>query len=210
MTRAREWPPGRARHSHRSDTLKTDPSLPAWAAHAIEQLEVSDRQADAVARGLSAARLNWRPAPGMWSVGQCLQHLLAANEVYLPAMARALDDGTPSVVQAISPGWFARWFIRAYIEPSVGGKRARAPGKITPAEHIDPSVLDLLLRSNEAARLLVGRAAGYDINRIRFRNPFVPLLRFTVGTGLEIIWKHQRRHLLQAERVRHAALFPQQ
>jgi hypothetical protein len=32
-------------------------------------------------------------------------------------------------------------------------------------------------------------------------NPFVPLVRFTVGTGVEIVWRHQHRHLLQAERV---------
>ena len=37
---------------------------------------------------------------------------------------------------------------------------------------------------------------------IRFRNPFIPLLRFTVGTGLEIVAKHESRHLLQAEGVR--------
>jgi hypothetical protein len=51
-------------------------------------------------------------------------------------------------------------------------------------------------------RDLVRCAGAYDINRIRFRNPFIPLLRFTVGTGLEIVWRHQRRHLLQAERIK--------
>jgi hypothetical protein len=48
----------------------------------------------------------------------------------------------------------------------------------------------------------------YDVNRIRFRNPFIPVLRFTVGTGLEILSNHQRRHLLQAERVRESLEFP--
>src|SRR4029453_9509035 len=62
--------------------------------------------------------------------------------------------------------------------------------------------------SNDVARDLVRRAGAYDINRIRFRNPFIPLLRFTVGTGLEILWRHQRRHLLQAERIERTATFP--
>ena len=97
-------------------------------------------------------------------------------------------------VQGITPGWFGRWFINTYIEPSSGGKRARAPRKIAPAPQIDPSVLDLFLRSNDVARNLVRRAGAYDINRIRFANPFIPLLRFTVGTGLEIVSRHQRRH----------------
>ena len=71
-------------------------------------------------------------------------------------------------------------------------------------------MLERFLRSNDVARNLVRRASPYDVNRIRFRNPFVPLLRFTVGTGLEIISRHQHRHLLQAERVRQAPAFPPQ
>ena len=64
------------------------------------------------------------------------------------------------------------------------------------------------MRSNDVARDLVRRASACDVNHIRFVNPFVPLLRFTVGTGLEIVWRHQRRHLLQAERIRQASGFP--
>ena len=189
--------------------LRADPGLPAWSVRLIDELDTTDRRANDLARGLSPEQLNWKPAEDLWSVGQCLQHLYAANEVYLPAIANALDDRPPSPVQDITPGWFGRWFIRTYIEPSPRGKRARAPRTIAPAQHIDPSVLDLFLRSNDVARDLVRRAGAYNINRIRFANPFIPLLRFTVGTGLEIVWRHQRRHLLQAERITQATTFPQ-
>jgi DinB superfamily len=175
--------------------------LPAWSVRLIDELETSDRRANDLARGLSPEQLNWKPTEDVWSVGQCLQHLYAANEVYLPAIAHALDNRALSPVQDLTPGWFGRWFIRTYIEPSSRGKRARAPRKIAPAQQVDPSVLDLFLRSNAVARDLVRRAGSHNVNRIRFRNPFIPLLRFTVGTGFEIVWRHQRRHLLQAERI---------
>ena len=181
---------------------ETAGSLPAWSARLIDELEAADRRAEAVARGLSPDQLNWKPAAAAWSVGQCLQHLSVANEVYLPPIATALEGRPHSPVQDISPGWFGRWFIRTYIEPSPSSRRGRAPRKIAPAERIDPSVLGRFLQSNETARDLVRRAGAHDVNRIRFENPFVPLVRFTVGTGLEIIAAHQRRHLLQAERVR--------
>ena len=51
-------------------------------------------------------------------------------------------------------------------------------------------------------------AASRIVNRIRFKNPFIPMLRFTMGTGFEIVSKHQSRHLLQAERVRESVNFP--
>ncbi len=189
--------------------LPADSSLPAWSVRLIDELHTTDRRASDLARGLSPTQFNWKPTGDVWSVGQCLHHLYVASEVYLPAIARALDDRPPSPVQDITPGWFGRWFIRTYIEPSSRGKRARAPRKIVPAPRIDPSVLDLFLRSNEVARDLVRRAGAYNINRIRFTNPFIPLLRFSVGTGLEIVWRHQRRHLLQAERIKQTPTFPQ-
>ncbi len=82
--------------------------------------------------------------------------------------------------------------------------------KIVPDEQVEPSILESFLQSNRAARELIYRASDYDVNRIRFKNPFIPMLRFTAGTGLEIISKHQSRHLLQAERVRQSTDFPEQ
>ena len=76
------------------------------------------------------------------------------------------------------------------------------------AKQVKPIVLEGLLSTNQAVRELARRASSYDVNGIRYKNPFIPLLRFTVGTGLEIIAKHQSRHLLQAEGVRQAADFP--
>ena len=183
--------------------------MPAWSVRLIEELDATGRRANDLARGLSLEQLNWKPTENLWSVGQCLQHLHATNEVYLPAISKALDGRQSSPVQEIAPGWFGRWFIRTYIEPSPRGKRARAPRKIAPQPQVDPGVLDVFLRSNDVARDQVRRAAAYNVNRIRFQNPFIPLLRFTVGTGLEIVSTHQRRHLLQAERIKQTAAFPQ-
>ena len=119
-------------------------------------------------------------------------------------MSSSLAGRPTAVVQDIAPGWFGRWFIRNYIEPSPRTRRARAPKKITPAARVEPSVLDRFVRSNDAVRDLMHRARNCDINRIRFPNPFVPVIRFTIGTGFEVLSKHQNRHLLQAERVRNA------
>jgi hypothetical protein len=141
-------------------------------------------------------------------VGQCLEHLCIANEVYLPAISVALEGRPRGSVQEISSGWFSRWFIRNYIAPNPDGTRASAPKKIEPSKHVELSILEVFLRSNQAARELVRRASEHNVNRIRFKNPFIPLLRFTIGTGLEIVAKHQSRHLLQAEGVRHSVGFP--
>jgi hypothetical protein len=175
---------------------------PAWSRRLIAELQASDQRAIALARGLSTEQLNWKPRPGKWSVGQCLEHLCIGNEVYVPPIARALDHRQPSPVHEITPGWFGAWFIRTYIAPSPQTKKAPAPKKIAPVlSLVEPSVLDRFLATNREVRALIERAAPYDVNRIRFVNPFIPIIRFTVGTGFEIISKHEDRHLLQAEKV---------
>ena len=183
--------------------------LPAWAVRALDELHQADGRARAVAGDLTREQLYWPPAPGVWSIGECLQHLLASNEVYLPPIARALEGRTPSPVQTITPGWLGRWFIRTAIEPGPRSRRNRAPRSIAPPPAADPAIVERFVRSNDVARDLVRRASAYDVNRIRFVNPFVPLVRFTVGTGIEIVWRHQHRHLLQAEGVRTSTAFPE-
>jgi hypothetical protein len=179
--------------------------LPPWSVRLIAELDASDDRAKGLALGLNPEQLNWTPRPGAWSIGQCIEHLCITNEVYLPAIARSLVGKPTSAVQEITPGWFGRWFIKSFIEPSPQTKHARAPKKIAPGARVESSVLERFLRSNQAARDLVRHAHDYDVNRIRFRNPLIPIIRFTVGTGLEIVSGHERRHLLQAERVRQAS-----
>jgi hypothetical protein len=181
---------------------------PAWSIRLAFELSANDQTAQTLAAGLTDEQLNWQPAPGSWSVGQCLEHLCITNEAYLAATSTALKDKPDSPVEQITPGWFARWFIRSFVEPSPNGKRASAPSKIRPAACVDLAVLDRFLAGNKSCRELIVRTRGKDVNRIRFWNPLVPGVRFTVGTGLEIIASHERRHLLQAERVRDSVNFP--
>ncbi len=186
---------------------RTEP-VPAWCLRMLSELQAADARAIALAKTLTSTQLNWKPRPDAWSIGQCLEHLCVANDVYLPPISDALQGRNPAMVQDIRPGWLGRWFIRNYIEPSPETKRVRAPRKIAPGARIESSILERFLRSNEVARDVVRRAASYDVNRIRFRNPFIPALRFSVGTGLEVLTTHERRHLLQAERVRESSEFP--
>lgn len=158
--------------------------------------------------GLNIEQLNWQPAPGSWSVGQCLEHLSVTNKAYLAAISSALVGRPASPVPEIRPGWFGRWFIANMVEPSPKTKRVRAPKAIVPAALLELSVLDRFLESNRAICRLLQQARDNDVNRVRFANPFVPGIRFTVGTGFQILSGHERRHLLQAERVRQASGFP--
>lgn len=57
------------------------------------------------------------------------------------------------------------------------------------------------MAEHDRVRALIRESQNLDLNRIRFRNPFVRLFYFTVGTGLLVISAHDRRHLWQAKQV---------
>lgn len=184
--------------------------MAAWAESLLNDLDKADERARSVVSGLSVEQLNWQPGPNIWSVGQCVDHLCVMNEVYLPPIAKALEGKAKASVVEVTPGWFGSWFLKSFVEPSPETKKVKAPSKSAPASKVDGRILEKLLKgNNEVLRELIRRASEYDVNRIRFRNPFIPVIRFTVGTGLTIVVRHQHRHLLQAERVKSNAKFPQ-
>ncbi len=85
----------------------------------------------------------------------------------------------------------------------------RAPKQIVPALGKSKQQLGAeFRREQQAVRDLLRAVADLDLNRARFVNPFVPLVRFSVGTGLLVIAAHERRHLFQAAAVRRAPGFP--
>jgi hypothetical protein len=141
-------------------------------------------------------------------VGQCVEHLAVTNEAYAAVIDAAIQGKADAPVEQITPGWFGGWFLRSFAAPSPESKRVKAPAKIRPGRRVGLSVIDRFLSSNESCRALILRARDKNVNRIRFWNPFVKGIRFTVGTGLESIAGHERRHLMQAQRVRVSENFP--
>ena len=175
----------------------------------LQQLESSERAAAQLITGVSHAQANWRPNSTSWSIWQCLDHLARTNRVYCESMREAIANGRQGTnrTSTIRPGWFGRWFIGS-MEPPVRNK-LRNPKKITPGTDGDPqAALKDFWDSHSALRRVMASWEQLDFNQVRFKNPFVPVLRFTVGTGLMIINAHDRRHLWQAQRVKEAKDYP--
>ena len=89
-------------------------------------------EASQIATPLDDAGYNWQPDGGKeWSVGQCLEHLVRANRMYLDALedaARdALQEGGTGTPTPLVPGRLGKWFIDS-LEPQSGPK-LNAPKK---------------------------------------------------------------------------------
>jgi hypothetical protein len=174
-----------------------------------DQLDAADRDAQALVADLNEERGGWRAEADSWSVAECLDHLATANRVYLNAMKepaiRARERGRVRRGPA-KPGFVGRWFARTMEPPVKMRFRMKAPRLIKP--RTAPPLADAFAgfrTSQDEVRAFLLEYADLDLAGVRFPNPFVRGIRFSLATGLHVITAHQRRHLWQAWRVRRAA-----
>lgn len=197
--------------AHRPD-LRSPSLTRSW-----RELRSNGEDAEDLAAGLGPQRLWWRPDADRWSVGECLDHLVRTGEAYLEALDEAVEEGRRRGRIADGPhrpGLVGRCLTRLLEPPP--GLEIRAPARIRPScpgtggpdagRDPDPLPAFLALRGRLAERLEA--ADGLDLRRVRVTSPFVPLLRFDLGSAFRVIAAHERRHLWQARRVREAEGFP--
>lgn len=180
----------------------------------LDDLLKLDRDYAALLSNFACEQLNWRPAADAWSIAQCIEHVMRVNSAYLIPIRAAISKGRPPSVSDGQPlstsGWFSSMFLKS-VSPQ--GK-AKLPSPRTGRPSPEPSqinsegALQTLLGTHREIREILTTRDQPDFNRLRFRNPFFPILRFTVATGILVMVAHGQRHLLQAERVSRMGNFP--
>jgi hypothetical protein len=180
-------------------------NLPADITELQAQLEANERDAQALVAGLTDEQGSQAPEGGGWSVAECLDHLATGNRVYLHAMQepanRARMRGKLRSRPA-KPGWVGRLFADLLEPPPRWWFKLKAPRKIRPrAAPLAQTFADFM--DSQALMLEFLHAnADLDLAGIRFPNPFVKGIFFSLATGLHVTAAHERRHLWQAWRVR--------
>jgi hypothetical protein len=178
-------------------------------ASLCHQLDAAERDSRLLVADLSEERGCWRAAAGSWSVAQCLDHMAITNQVYLGAMKepaiRARAAGRLRRRAAL-PGYIGRWFAAKMEPPVKTSSKMKSPRNIKPSA--SPSLSNAFadfLRSQDKIRDYLSTNADLDLAGIRFPNPLIPGIRFSLTTGLHVLTAHERRHIWQAWRVRRAA-----
>jgi hypothetical protein len=183
--------------------------LPPDIRTLIDELAATERDAEALVEGLSEEQGGWRPSPEAWSVAECLDHLATANRVYVaamrPAAERARRRGRWRRGPA-EPGLLGGWFVKTLEPPVKPRRKLTAPAKIRPRSQppLAAARADFFTEHRNAVAFL-RENADLDLARIRFPNPFIAVIHWSLATGMHVIAAHERRHLLQAWRVRKAA-----
>lgn len=175
------------------------------------QFEAIKTEARELTRGLSDAQFNWRPAPGSWSIAECLAHLNLTGQVYLPRLERSMRAARTQGLTGEGPfrhGWFGNFFVRR-LEPPVKRFKVKAPKIVAPLpEHLLAVVLPAFISLQDQFVKKLHEARGLDLARVKINSPFSSLIKFSLGQVFALLAAHERRHLWQARQVKEHPHFP--
>lgn len=172
-------------------------------------LEEIARDAESTFGALSAAQLNWKPDASRWSVGQCFEHLLMANQLMQRQADAALADGAPRTIWQRLPGWprlLGRLMVSSQ-SPAARGKFKTSPIATPAASDVAP---DIIHRFAAQQRDLARRVAALDdarAARVIMTSPFVNVVTYSLLDAYRLVVAHDRRHFEQARRVTETAGF---
>src|SRR5215471_8094006 len=144
-------------------------SEPADIRSLFDQLDDAERNARAIAKGLSAEDGTRRPRPGAWSIAECLDHLATGNRVYVRAMrepvARARARGRLRRGPA-RPGWIGGLFVWQLEPPARWWSRLPSPRKARPGARGLGETLTAFCDAQSEVRAFLGEHADLDLNGI--------------------------------------------
>jgi hypothetical protein len=171
----------------------------------LDQLRDIRRRAHELVDGLSAEQLTRRPDPARWSIAECLAHLNAIAALYQPPIDAAIRQGREGKVFGagpFKPGWLGgllRWLAEP--PPKI---RFRAPKNVLPPSTItDPGkVVAEFTRVQDEWERQIKACDGLDLEKLKCETPFPRAPRLRLAAPVPWMLAHERRHLLQAEKVK--------
>lgn len=156
----------------------------------------------ALARPLDPERLVRRPSPPGWSVGEVLQHLCVADELYRGPLTELVHGARPDAgapAREWKPTLIGNFLATMLENP----RKLKAPRSFRPGPTPQPGVVEDFLARDARMLALMDQASSLDWRALRMPSPALPLpiLKFNLGDVFRINVVHVRRHLGQMERV---------
>jgi len=176
-----------------------------WQKEALDIEEELNR----LTAGLTECQFHAPPRDGGWSIGYCIEHLVATGHDYIAqwdrliaAQARLSVSAGPCVF-AYPYNWWQRGLLH-FVENSVLGIRLRSPASAVPRMRRPlPQAVEAFRNLHRDLALRLAQCRVLDPQRTRVRSPNSRWIRLPLGFSFDLVLAHERRHLRQAWRLRH-------
>jgi len=159
---------------------------------------------------LTAQQLNWKPSADRWSVAQCFDHLVTANEAFFPIFEKVLSGEKKNTFWESLPWLPAFWgkmLIKAVAPEST--RKLKAPKIFHPSNSsVDGAIIHRFIDQQNQVIRYIKATEDLDLKKIKISSPVTNLITYSLMDAYRIIINHEKRHLLQAMRVSEMDGFP--
>ena len=167
-----------------------------------EELVASRERIAAMVRPLDGAQLNEHPEPAGWSVGQVLEHLILADELYeepFNALMRGSRPDAGAPARDWKPTFIGNLIARALLNP----KPTKGPKAFVPGPSPRGGVVEAFLSREIRFAQAMDAASSFDWRALKIGSPALPSWapKMNLGDGFRIHTVHVTRHSRQIERL---------
>jgi hypothetical protein len=173
------------------------------------QAAIASRELDLLAKeklgALSQDQLNWSPDGVTWSIGQQFEHMVLGNKIYVDVIARLAEVAGPAS-KPYRPGFWGRKIIAACSpEDKMPAPVPRAM-RPTAGPH-GQQIVDEYFAIQDRYYDLLNRLEDKDLT-VGFSSPFAWFAKMQLGDAVQIVERHNARHLSKALALQTLSDFP--
>jgi len=160
---------------------------------------------------ISLEQLNWKPAPGSWSIAQCLDHLIIADSAYFPDLKNITEGNFKmDLWEKYSPftrlcGQLLKYRLQEQVK-----RKMIAPKKIQPQKSdTELDLIDKYLKNLDIFLALISNCKNVDIDKTIITSPTIRIVTYSLRDAFTFLFQHEHRHINQAIRVKRNEGFPE-
>lgn len=161
---------------------------------------------------ITAHQLNWKPGAEQWSIGQCFEHLVTANEAYFRTFETVLSGEKKNTFWQSLPWLPAFWgkvLIQA-VAPETP-RKLKAPRILQPSSSsVEATIIRRFIDQQNQVIRYMNATEDLDPEKIIIPSPITRLITYSLMDAYRIIINHEKRHILQAARVSEMDGFPKE
>ena len=177
----------------------------------INDLQTISQEARQVFGHLNQTQLNWKPSAEEWSVAQCFDHLIIANESYFPifdSISKGEKRTTFWERLPVLPGFFGNLLVKS-LQPS-SSRKLKAPKIFQPtSSNFDAGIIQRFVAHQEQLAVRIQSASTADLQKTIITSPVAKFVVYCLYDTFRFLVVHEKRHFEQARRVLASNQFPQ-
>ena len=159
---------------------------------------------------LTAFQLNWKPTPEVWSIGQCLDHIMLADRSYFPKLDAIIQGKYKRPFWSFLPGKSKVWgkLLLSLLKPE-STQKITTPALLEPTKSkLGESIVDKFLEHEEKVVKYLQELDELNYEKFYLKSPFSKYITYSLRDLTEITLLHQERHFKQAKRILSMDKFP--